>query len=59
MASVGRLYSDLESGDDEDESQDSKNTTDEHATHASDEVDDSKFFAGVFTAQRSEEELVG
>ncbi|XP_029156275.1 cytosolic carboxypeptidase 1-like isoform X2 [Nylanderia fulva] len=56
IASVGRLYSDLDSGDDE-ESHDSRNTMD-NAIHVGDEVDESKFFAGVFTSQRSEEDLV-
>lgn len=57
VASIGKLYSDLDSGDDE-ESHDSRNMID-NATHVSDEVDESKFFAGVFTTQRSEEDLVG
>lgn len=57
MASNGRLYSDLDSGDDE-ESHDSRNMMD-NAIHVGDEVDESKFFAGVFTTQRSEEDLVG
>lgn len=57
MASNGRLYSDLDSGDDE-ESHDSRNTTD-NAIHVGDEVDEGKFFAGVFTLQRFEEDLIG
>lgn len=57
MASNGRLYSDLDSGDDE-ESHDSRNMMD-NTIHVGDEVDESKFFAGVFTTQRSEEDLVG
>lgn len=57
MASNGRPYSDLDSGDDE-ESHDSRNTMD-NAIHVGDEVDEGKFFAGVFTSQRSEEDLVG
>lgn len=57
IASTGRLYSDLDSGDDE-ESHDSRNMMD-NAIHVGDEVDESKFFAGVFTSQRSEEDLVG
>lgn len=57
IASTGRLYSDLDSGDDE-ESHDSRNMMD-NAIHLGDEVDESKFFAGVFTSQRSEEDLVG
>ncbi|XP_029675008.1 cytosolic carboxypeptidase 1-like isoform X2 [Formica exsecta] len=57
VASNGRLYSDLDSGDDE-ESHDSRNMMD-NAIHVGDEVDESKFFAGVFTTQRSEEDLVG
>ncbi|XP_078049658.1 cytosolic carboxypeptidase 1 isoform X2 [Augochlora pura] len=54
VASLSRLYSDLDSGDDE-ESQNSRSN--ESGIHAADEVDESKFFAGVFTAQRTEEEL--
>ncbi|XP_076379522.1 cytosolic carboxypeptidase 1 isoform X3 [Megalopta genalis] len=54
VASLSRLYSDLDSGDDE-ESQNSRSN--ESGMHAADEVDESKFFAGVFTAQRTEEEL--
>ncbi|XP_012141750.1 cytosolic carboxypeptidase 1 isoform X3 [Megachile rotundata] len=54
VASLGRLYSDLDSGDDE-ESQNSR--TDEKTIHSADEVDESKFFAGVFTSQRTEEDL--
>lgn len=57
VASIGRLYSDLDSGDDE-ESHDSRNMVD-NAIHVGDEVDESKFFAGVFTTQRTEEDLVG
>ncbi|XP_012227413.1 cytosolic carboxypeptidase 1-like isoform X2 [Linepithema humile] len=57
VASNGRLYSDLDSGDDE-ESHDSRNTTD-NAIHVGDEVDEGKFFAGVFTSQRFEEDLIG
>ncbi|KAL6427330.1 hypothetical protein ACFW04_008713 [Cataglyphis niger] len=57
VASIGRLYSDLDSGDDE-ESHDSRNMVD-NAIHMGDEVDESKFFAGVFTTSRSEEDLVG
>ncbi|XP_018303936.1 cytosolic carboxypeptidase 1 isoform X2 [Mycetomoellerius zeteki] len=56
VASVGRQYSDLDSGDDE-ESHDSRDTMDE--IHLGDEVDENKFFAGVFTSQRSEEDLAG
>lgn len=56
MASIGKLYSDLDSGDDE-ESHDSRNTMD-NAIHVGDEVDENNFFAGVFTSQRSEEDLV-
>lgn len=51
---MGRLYSDLDSGDDE-ESQNSRSN--DTVMHAADEVDESKFFAGVFTSQRTEEEL--
>ncbi|XP_025153461.1 cytosolic carboxypeptidase 1 isoform X2 [Harpegnathos saltator] len=64
VVSAGRLYSDLDSGDDEEEeeeeeeSHDSRNTID-NAIYMSDEVDEGKFFAGVFTSQRSEEDLVG
>lgn len=60
MASAGRLYSDLDSGDDEEEeeSHDSRSAID-NAIYMSDEVDEGKFFAGVFTSQRSEEDLVG
>lgn len=54
MASLGRLYSDLDSGDEE-ESQNSR--TNVKNMNAADEVDESKFFAGVFTSQRSEEDL--
>lgn len=54
MASLGRLYSDLDSGDEE-ESQNSR--TNVKTMNAADEVDESKFFAGVFTSQRSEEDL--
>lgn len=54
MASLGRLYSDLDSGDEE-ESQNSR--TNVKNMIAADEVDESKFFAGVFTSQRSEEDL--
>lgn len=54
MASLGRLYSDLDSGDDE-ESQNSRSN--DMSMHAADEVDECKFFAGVFTSQRSEEDL--
>ncbi|XP_072752591.1 cytosolic carboxypeptidase 1 isoform X2 [Anoplolepis gracilipes] len=57
VASIGRLYSDLDSGDDE-ESHDSRNMMD-NVIHVGDEVDENKFFAGVFTSQRSEEDLVG
>ncbi|XP_011867871.1 PREDICTED: cytosolic carboxypeptidase 1-like isoform X4 [Vollenhovia emeryi] len=57
VASIGRLYSDLDSGDDE-ESHDSRDTMD-NEIHVGDEVDESKFFAGVFTSQRSEEDLAG
>lgn len=57
MASIGRLYSDLDSGDDE-ESHDSRDTMD-NEIHVGDEVDENKFFAGVFTSQRSEEDLAG
>ncbi|XP_017875220.1 cytosolic carboxypeptidase 1-like isoform X2 [Ceratina calcarata] len=52
MASLGRLYSDLDSGDEE-ESQNSRTNV-----RSMDEVDESKFFAGVFTSQRSEMDLV-
>lgn len=48
------MYSDLDSGDEE-ESQHSR--TNAKTMNATDEVDESKFFAGVFTSQRSEEEL--
>lgn len=60
MASAGRLYSDLDSGDDEEEeeSHDSRNTID-NEIYMNDEVDEGKFFAGVFTSQRSEEDLIG
>lgn len=54
MASLGRLYSDLDSGDEE-ESQNSR--TNVKNMNAADEADESKFFAGVFTSQRSEEDL--
>ncbi|XP_034173471.2 cytosolic carboxypeptidase 1 isoform X4 [Osmia lignaria lignaria] len=54
VASLGRLYSDLDSGDEE-ESQNSR--TDDKTVHSADEVDESKFFAGVFTSQRSVEDL--
>ncbi|XP_043591369.1 cytosolic carboxypeptidase 1-like isoform X1 [Bombus pyrosoma] len=54
VASLGRLYSDLDSGDEE-ESQNSR--TNVKNMNAADEVDESKFFAGVFTSQRSEEDL--
>ncbi|XP_043526563.1 cytosolic carboxypeptidase 1-like isoform X4 [Frieseomelitta varia] len=54
VASLGRLYSDLDSGDEE-ESQNSR--TNVKTMNAADEVDESKFFAGVFTSQRSEEDL--
>ncbi|XP_043794368.1 cytosolic carboxypeptidase 1-like isoform X1 [Apis laboriosa] len=54
VASLGRMYSDLDSGDEE-ESQHSR--TNAKTMNATDEVDESKFFAGVFTSQRSEEEL--
>ncbi|XP_076178312.1 cytosolic carboxypeptidase 1 isoform X2 [Ptiloglossa arizonensis] len=54
VASLGRLYSDLDSGDDE-ESQNSRSN--DMSMHAADEVDECKFFAGVFTSQRSEEDL--
>jgi len=57
MASSDRPYSDLDSGDDEG-SQDSRNTTD-NATHVDDELDEGRFFAGVFMSQRAEEDLVG
>ncbi|XP_039308178.1 cytosolic carboxypeptidase 1 isoform X7 [Solenopsis invicta] len=57
VASIGRLYSDLDSGDDE-ESHDSRDTMD-NEIHGGDEVDENKFFAGVFTSQRSEEDLAG
>ncbi|XP_011693107.1 PREDICTED: cytosolic carboxypeptidase 1-like isoform X2 [Wasmannia auropunctata] len=57
VASAGRLYSDLDSGDDE-ESHDSRDTMD-NEIHVGDEVDENKFFAGVFTSQRSEEDLAG
>lgn len=55
VASLGRLYSDLDSGDDE-ESQYSG--TIDKTMRTADEVDESKFFAGVFTSQRSEEDLL-
>ncbi|XP_076668158.1 cytosolic carboxypeptidase 1 isoform X3 [Andrena cerasifolii] len=55
VVSLGRLYSDLDSGDEE-ESQNSR--TNEITMPATDEVEESKFFAGVFTSQRSEEDLV-
>jgi hypothetical protein len=57
MASSDRLYSDLDSGDD-DGSQDSRNTTD-NAAHVDDEMEEGRFFAGVFMSQRAEEDLVG
>ncbi|XP_018043707.1 PREDICTED: cytosolic carboxypeptidase 1-like [Atta colombica] len=57
VASIGRRYSDLDSGDDE-ESHDSRDTMD-NEIHLGDEVDENKFFAGVFTSQRSEEDLAG
>jgi len=57
VASIGRLYSDFESGDDE-KSHDSRDTMD-NEIHVGDEVDENKFFAGVFISQRSEEDLVG
>ncbi|KAG7201176.1 hypothetical protein KM043_003967 [Ampulex compressa] len=56
VASLGRLYSDLDSGDEE-ESQNSR-TRNDGAMRPSDEVDESKFFAGVFTSQRCVEDLV-
>ncbi|XP_018402970.1 PREDICTED: cytosolic carboxypeptidase 1-like [Cyphomyrmex costatus] len=57
VASIGRQYSDLDSGDDE-ESHDSRDTMDSEI-HMGNEVDENKFFAGVFTSQRSEEDLAG
>jgi len=57
IASTGKLYSDLDSGDDE-ENHDFRNMMD-NTIHVGDEVDESKFFAGVFTSQRFEEDLVG
>jgi len=57
VASIGRLYSDFESGDDE-KSHDSRDTMD-NEIHVGDEVDENKFFAGVFISQRSEEDLAG
>jgi len=57
VASIGRQYSDLDSGDDE-ESHDSRDTMD-NEIHLGNEVDENKFFAGVFTSQRSEEDLAG
>lgn len=54
VGSLGKVYSDLDSGD-EDESQNSR--TNVKSVHAADEADESKFFAGVFTSQRSEEDL--
>ena len=57
MASIGRHYSDLDSGDDE-ESHDSRDAMN-NEIHIDDEVDESKFFAGIFTSQRSEEDLAG
>lgn len=56
VASIGRLYSDLDSGDEE--SHDSRDTMD-NEIHVGDEVDENKFFSGVFTSQRSEEDLAG
>ncbi|XP_011632077.1 cytosolic carboxypeptidase 1-like isoform X2 [Pogonomyrmex barbatus] len=57
VASISRSYSDLDSGDDE-ESHDSRNIMD-NEIHVGDEVDESKFFAGIFTSRRSEEDLAG
>lgn len=59
MASTDRLYSDLDSGEDDEDSQDSRNTT-ENTIHDDDnEADERKFFAVIFTTQRSEEDLAG
>ncbi|XP_046827934.1 cytosolic carboxypeptidase 1-like isoform X2 [Vespa crabro] len=57
VASLGRLYSDFDSGDDED-SHSSRRTSDKNL-YPSEEIDESKFFAGVFTSQRNEEDLIG
>ncbi|KAF7391837.1 hypothetical protein HZH68_011380 [Vespula germanica] len=57
VASLGRLYSDFDSGDDED-SHSSRRTSDKNL-YPSEEIDESKFFAGVFTSQRTEEDLIG
>ncbi|XP_015435460.1 PREDICTED: cytosolic carboxypeptidase 1-like isoform X3 [Dufourea novaeangliae] len=54
VASMGRLYSDLDSGDEEENQNSRSNDT---TMHTADEVDESKFFAGVFTSQRTEEDL--
>ncbi|XP_020296791.1 cytosolic carboxypeptidase 1-like isoform X2 [Pseudomyrmex gracilis] len=58
VTSASRVYSDVDSGDDE-ESPDSRNTATDTSIQVSDEVDESKFFAGVFTSERSEEDLAG
>lgn len=58
VTSASRMYSDVDSGDDE-ESPDSRNTATDTSIQVSDEVDESKFFAGVFTSERSEEDLAG
>ncbi|KAI4501431.1 hypothetical protein M0802_003308 [Mischocyttarus mexicanus] len=57
VASLGRLYSDFDSGDDED-SHSSRRTSDKNLYRA-EEIDESKFFAGVFTSQRTEDNLIG
>ncbi|XP_043505081.1 cytosolic carboxypeptidase 4-like isoform X1 [Polistes fuscatus] len=57
VASLGRLYSDFDSGDDED-SHSSRRTSDKNL-YPTEEIDESKFFAGVFTSQRTEENLIG
>lgn len=57
VASLGKLYSDFDSGDDED-SHSSRRTSDKNL-YPSEEIDESKFFAGVFTSQRTEEDLIG
>ncbi|KAK2583820.1 hypothetical protein KPH14_009718 [Odynerus spinipes] len=57
VASLGRVYSDLDSGDDDD-SHNSRRASDKNL-YTSDEIDENKFFAGVFTSQRTDEDLMG
>lgn len=56
VASLGRLYSDADSCDEEES--DSSRKLKQKKIPAGDETDENKFFSGVITSQRSEVDLL-